>query len=114
MKSRHSGPRICALVANAKGARLYTREKSKILLVSALLPEQGGFKARDVAQWLERELAKIQIDRFVLIAPAAFLSVLHKAIVPHIYHYIVAEIKKDLLGGSDIALQSELRKILWF
>jgi protein required for attachment to host cells len=114
MKMEDKIPQVYAAVANARGARLYGRRKSRVFLLAALRPQQKPFKAREIALWLEKEIGKDHIDRLVLIAPAAFLKALQKAITPQVYHHVAAEIKKDLLDGNEVALQSELKKILWF
>jgi protein required for attachment to host cells len=114
MKTDDKKPQVYAAVANARGARLYGRRRAKVSLLAALGPQHKPFSAREIALWLEKGIGRDHIDRLVLIAPAAFLRALQKAIAPRIYDHVAAEIKKDLLAGKEASLQAELKKILWF
>lgn len=106
-------PHICAIVADARGTRLYSRQKSRISLLAAFTPQQASLGTEDIAIWLEEKLEELRVDRIVLIAPAAFLKALGRALNPRIYSRIIAEIKSNLTGG-DAKVQAELKKILWF
>ena len=70
--------------------------------------------ARDIATWLDTEATRDSFDRLVLVAAPHMLGELRKTISRPVYVRIMAEINKDLTKMDKAALQTELKKILWF
>ena len=65
-------------------------------------------EGRKFARLVADELATLDCDALVLVAPAAALSEIEAALAPDMAKRVVGRLQKDLLGVPDAALQPHL------
>ncbi|MFT6075270.1 MAG: protein required for attachment to host cells [Yoonia sp.] len=68
--------------------------------------------AADIIQYLEASLTKGEFQRLILIAPAAMLGLLRKAMTPALKHTLLGDIPKDLTHLPLDELPKHLEDIL--
>lgn len=107
-------PRIWAVVADSRRARVFARHGNDVCLVGEIEPSKEQSHAHGIAAWLEEKAIKGDFDRFVLVACPYMLDELRKAFTSSVHARIVAELNKDLTKMNDADLRAELGKILWF
>ena len=130
-EGHHKTPRVLIVVADERVARIFKKTDAHLECVGEALPTHGSSHhklkphqksthnetknfTRDLCTWLEDAVKSDSFDRVILAADHKTLGAIRPRLHQSVHDRIAAEINKDLTKRNAVALQEELRKIVWF
>lgn len=130
-EGHHKTPRVLIVVADERVARIFKKTDNHLECIGEALPTHGTGHhklkphqkltqneaknfTRDLCEWLEDAVKNDSFDRMILAADPKTLGAIRPRLHQSVHDRVAAEINKDLTKMNEVALQEELKKIVWF